>query len=40
MVFSAKLYDASFGNAKGGGGRTNPPPYTGEGGETPFTGEG
>ena len=23
-----------------GGGRTNPPPYTGEGGETPFTGEG
>ena len=31
MVFSAKLYDASFGNAKGG--RTNPPPNTGEGGK-------
>ena len=26
MVFSTKLYDASFGNAKGG--RTNPPPPT------------
>ena len=37
-VFSAKLYDASFGNAKGG--RTPPPPYTGEGGKTRFTGEG
>ena len=37
LVFSAKLYDASFGNAKGG--RTNPL-YTGEGGKTPFTGEG
>ena len=36
LVFSAKLYNASFGNAKGGG----RPPYTGEGGKTPFTGEG
>ena len=31
-VFSAKLYDASFGNAKGGG--SHPFPCTGEGGKT------
>ena len=34
LVFSVKFYDASFGNAKGG--RTCP----GEGGETPYPGEG
>ena len=33
--FSAKLYDSSFGNAKGG--RT-PPPCPTEGGETPYPG--
>ena len=38
QVFSAKLYDASFGNAKGVG-RT-PPPCPTEGGETPYPGEG
>ena len=40
LVFSAKFYDASFGNAKGGGVAPTNPPYTGEGGKTPFTGEG
>ena len=34
MIFSAKLYDASFGNARGGG--VAPPPCPTEGGETPY----
>ena len=37
LLFSAKLYDAPFSNARGG--RTNPP-CMGEDGKTPFTGEG
>ena len=39
MVFSAKLYDASFGNVKGVSHQPLPP-YAGEGGKTRFTGEG
>ena len=39
-VFSAKIYDHQGPIATGGGGRTNPPPSTGEGGEIQKTGEG
>ena len=39
LVFFAKLYDHQGPIARGGG-RTNPPPSTGEGGEIRKTGEG